>query len=73
MPILVLSRYLGSATRERLRAREVDYLDLTGNAWFRRARRRFGVEIAADRVHPEYEGRIRAGRAEPAPTQAQGG
>ena len=33
MPLVVLSRYLSGATRERLRSREVGYLDLTGNAW----------------------------------------
>ena len=33
LPLVVLSRYLSGATRERLRSREVGYLDLTGNAW----------------------------------------
>jgi hypothetical protein len=33
MPVLVVARFLSQATRERLRARETAYMDLTGNAW----------------------------------------
>lgn len=33
VPLAVLSRYLSSSTRERLRARGTSFLDLTGNIW----------------------------------------
>lgn len=33
VPLLVVSRFFSPATRERLRARETAYLDLTGNVW----------------------------------------
>lgn len=33
LPLLVVARYLSPATRERLRASDIGYLDLTGNAY----------------------------------------
>jgi hypothetical protein len=57
LPLLVISRYLSEATRERLRSESISYLDLTGNARLVVAEPGLFIETQGASEDPEREER----------------